>query len=76
MEKSKNALDLKPLNLREIDIQIVEDLQSEEKLKNNFYEYLQQMILYVFTGLYRWYPQDLFALLVKHKENTEESRVF
>jgi len=56
MEKSKLGLDLKPLNLREIDMQIIEDLQLEEKWKSNFYEYLQQMILYVFTGLYRWYP--------------------
>lgn len=58
----------------------VENISSLELIKRSLLEYFQQSLLYIFTGLYRWYPEDLYPFLLKH-ENTEDvnqklSRVF
>ncbi|KAL4492621.1 hypothetical protein ABPG72_007734 [Tetrahymena utriculariae] len=74
MEKVFSTLDISTFKLSDIDLHFIENLSSYEGIKKFLLEYLQNLILYLATGLYRWYPEDLYVFLSKHKENQEVSQ--
>ncbi|KAL4446080.1 hypothetical protein ABPG74_021619 [Tetrahymena malaccensis] len=74
MEKVFSSLDISTFKLSDIDLHFIENLSSYEGIKKYLLEYLQNLLLYLATGLYRWYPEDLYTFIQKHKENEEFSQ--